>query len=133
MKTGDSRPRHLCAIVGVLVLLGFAQARAAAVYRPIEPAAGPVDTVTLTGHDLTVEQLVSVARGGAPVAVSPDAKRHQEDAHGLLLEAAAEGMAITGLNRDGDTVIFDGDPALPVVAAMLQQKALAAFQKTVGK
>ena len=85
----------------------------AAPYRVITPQAPvPADqVVTLTGHDLTVEQLVAIARYGQPVEVSPDATRHQEDAHGLLLEGAAEGVPIAGFNRGGvnnQTVLFDG-------------------------
>jgi histidine ammonia-lyase len=72
-------------------------ARAAA-YRPIVPGEGG-DAITLTGHDLTIEQLVAVARNGQPVEVSPEVHDHQADAHSLLLEGAAEGIAIPGLGR----------------------------------
>ncbi len=99
-------------------------------YRAIEPAAAATDPITLTGHDLTVEQVIAVARNGQAVEISPEAARHQEDAHGLLLEGAAEGVPIAGFNHSatGDSVLFEGDPALPDVAAGLQQRALAAFQ-----
>jgi histidine ammonia-lyase len=63
--------------------------------------------------------------------LSSEAARHQDDAHGLLLEGAAEGVAIAGFNRGGDdgaAILFDGDPAAPAVQAMLQQRALASFQ-----
>jgi histidine ammonia-lyase len=99
-------------------------------YRAITPRPSITadQTITLTGHDLTVEQVVAVARYGQPVEISPEATRHQDDAHNLLLEGALEGLAIAGFNRDGGTVVFDGDPAAPETAAMLQQRALAAFQ-----
>ncbi|HEX4507759.1 MAG TPA: aromatic amino acid lyase [Alphaproteobacteria bacterium] len=111
-----------------LILTGTA---AATPYRGIVPQAdATADPVTLTGHDLTVDQLVAVARHGQKVVVSPEAADHQDEAHGLLLEAAAEGVPIAGFNRaaDGTAVLFDGDPTAPETAAMLRQKALAAFE-----
>jgi len=104
---------------------------AAAPYRAITPQADAnADPITLTGHDLTVDQLIAVARHGQKVVVSPEAADHQEDAHALLLEGAAEGIPVAGFNRAADesTILFDGDPAAPETAAMLRQKALAAFQ-----
>jgi len=102
-------------------------------YRAIDPpAAGTADqTVTLTGHDLTIEQVIAVARYGQAVEISPEAARHQEDAHGLLLEGAAESLPIAGFNRggeSGETVLFDGDPGSPEISAQLQQQAMAAFE-----
>ena len=114
----------------LLALAAFGQT-AATPYRAIAPQPAPTtdQTVTLTGHDLTVEQVIAVARYGLPVEVSAEAARHQDDAHNLLLEGAAEGIAIAGFNRDGGgTVLFDGDPAAPENQAALQQRALAAFQ-----
>ncbi len=111
----------------LLLCACLAASPVARAYTPIQPAAA-ADPVTLTGHDLTVDQLVSVARDGAAVGVSPEAKRHEDDAHGLLLEAAFEGLAIPGFNRQGDTVLFDGDPTVPDVADALKQRALAAFE-----
>jgi len=87
------------------------------------------EPVTLTGHDLTVDQLVAIARRGQAVAVSPEAADHQDEAHGLLLEAAAEGVPVPGFNRAADNaILFDGDPTAPETAATLRQKALAAFE-----
>jgi histidine ammonia-lyase len=112
-----------------LILAGTA---AAAPYRAIAPQTDTnADPVTLTGHDLTVDQLVAVARRGQKAAVSPEAADHQDEAHSLLLEAAAEGVPVAGFNRDADAsgaVLFDGDPTVPETAAMLRRKALAAFQ-----
>ena len=43
-------------------------------YHPIDPTeAGK--TITLTGHDLTIEEVIEVARGGAMVQLSPQAKQ----------------------------------------------------------
>ena len=43
-------------------------------YHPIRPTMVD-ETITLTGHDLTIEQLVDVARNGAKVQLSPEAKQ----------------------------------------------------------
>ena len=115
----------------LLALAAFGHA-AATPYRAINPQPSAVadQAVTLTGHDLTVEQVVAVARYGQPVEVSSEAARHQDDAHSLLLEGAAEGIAIAGLNRgeSGGTILFDGDPAAPANQTAIQQRALALFQ-----
>ena len=117
-------------LAALLILFAASQSHATP-YRAIDPPAAADQTVTLTGHDLTIEQVIAVARYGQTVEISPEAARHQEDAHGLLLEGAAEGLPIAGFNRggeNGETVLFDGDPAAPDIAAQLQQQAMAAFQ-----
>ena len=117
----------------ILCVLWLVPSSAAMAYAPIQPGAA-AEPVTLTGHDLTVDQLIAVAQGGATVQISPEAKRHEDDTHGLLLEGAAEGLAVPGFNREGakgETVVFDGDPTEPEIAAKLQQRALAAFQAGV--
>jgi histidine ammonia-lyase len=101
-------------------------------YRAINPPpTAAAEPITLTGHDLTVDQLVAIARQGQKAEVSPEAADHQDDAHSLLLEAAAEGVPVAGFNRAADgsgAVLFDGDPTAPETSAMLRQKALAAFE-----
>jgi len=57
-------------------------------YHPIEPTEAG-QTITLTGRDLTVDQVIEVARGGAKVQVSAEAKQREADNYGLLLEAPA--------------------------------------------
>ncbi|HTJ63276.1 MAG TPA: aromatic amino acid lyase [Alphaproteobacteria bacterium] len=68
-------------------------------YRLIlpEPAGDPI---TLTGHDLTIEQLAAIARQGQPVEISPEVRDHQADARSLLLEGLAEGVPIQGFEAD---------------------------------
>ena len=66
-----------------------AAAASPAPYRPISPNLSD-KTVVLTGRDLTIDQVVQVARYGAKVALSPEARQRSADAHALLLEAAAE-------------------------------------------
>src|SRR5260370_29789889 len=70
-------------------------------------------TILLNGHDLTIDQIVKVARYGAKVNLSPEARQREADNYDLLLEAAAEGMSVYWFNRGtGDqreTVLFSGD------------------------
>jgi histidine ammonia-lyase len=115
-------------------------APAAAQYRtadmaPFVPAASDAagETITLTGHDLTIDQLVRIARHGAKIALSPEAKQRSADAYGLLLEAAAEGVSVYWFNRGAgdqrETVIFAGDPTAPENKARLAARQLANFSR----
>jgi len=70
-------------------------ALAAQTYKPINPTMAD-RTITLTGKDLTIDQVIAVARGGARVALSPEARQRSADRFGILLEGAAEGMPIYG-------------------------------------
>ena len=47
-------------------------------YRPIDPT-DAAKTITLTGHDLTIEQVIEVARGGAKVQLSAEARQREID------------------------------------------------------
>ncbi|MDB5397844.1 MAG: aromatic amino acid lyase [Rhodospirillales bacterium] len=95
---------HAFPILGaayVFVALGLSSlAVAAPEYHPIMPRKEN-KTVTITGHDLTIEQVVEVARYGAKVQYSPEAIQHASDGNGLRQEAGAEGMPVYGLNRGG--------------------------------
>jgi|SRR5208283_2576591 len=70
----------------------------AAAYRAITPSMAD-KTVLLSGRDLTVDQVVQVARYGAKVSLSAEARQRSADAYGLLLEAAAEGVSVYWFNR----------------------------------
>jgi histidine ammonia-lyase len=89
-------------------------------------------TVTLTGEQLTPREVVEVARYGARVALSPGAVAREADNYGLLLEAAAEGVAVYGFNRGAgdqrETVMFSGDPMTPDNRAYLIRSQLRAFR-----
>jgi histidine ammonia-lyase len=89
----------------IIALLSFAQPVAAAAQGSGAPSA-----VVLTGHDLTVDEVVRVARGLAPVRVDPAAMARVERSHRLLLLAAKNGQPIYGLNRgvgiDRDKQVF---------------------------
>ncbi len=66
---------------------------AAPPYYPIDPTMTN-RTVTLTGKNMTVEQVIEIARYGAKVELSAQAKERTADAFGLLLEGATEGVPI---------------------------------------
>jgi histidine ammonia-lyase len=100
-------------------------------YRPIVPSRAG-ETVVLTGHDLTIDQLIAIARYGATVNLSPEARQHQSDAFGLLLEASSEGIAIYGFNRGAgagrEVALFTGDPLSPENKALLSKRVAAQIQ-----
>src|ERR1700722_6929910 len=112
-------------------LIANLPALAEANYHPIRPTM--VDkTITLTGHDLTIEQLVAVARDGAKVQLSPEAKQRQADNYGLLLEAASEGIAVYWFNRGAgdqrETIMFWGDPMSPKNKECVEKLQLQEFR-----
>jgi len=86
--------------LAVLVLAGaiLAVPAGAADYAPITPDAAD-KIITLTGHDLTIEQLEQIARHGARVRYGGDALRRAAEARGLEAEAGAENIPVYGLNR----------------------------------
>lgn len=106
-------------------------ALAGSAYTPITPTMAD-RTVTLTGHDLTIEQIVQVARYGAKVAVSPEALQREADNYGLLLEAATEGVAVYWFNRGAgdqrETVMFEGDPSSPENQAKIERQQMRSFR-----
>jgi histidine ammonia-lyase len=55
--------------------------------------------VTLTGHDLTIEEVIAVARHGAQVRYSPQAIERAVAGAELRAEADAEHVSVYGLNR----------------------------------
>ena len=100
-------------------------------YAPITPTMTD-KTVTLTGHDLTIEQIVQVARYGAKVELSPAARQREADNYGLLLEAAAEGVAVYWFNRGAgdqrETVMFEGDPTSAVNKPKIEKMQMQRFR-----
>ena len=101
-------------------------------YRVILPSKAD-QTVVLTGHDLTIDQVVQVARYGAQVALSTEARQRSADAHALLLEAAAEGVSVYWFNRGSgsgrERFIFKGDPLSPENKKLLEARQLAIFRR----
>src|SRR2546422_70166 len=55
-------------------------------------------TVTLDGRSLTIDDVVSVARHGARVAIDPGAARRAETARAAVERAAGGDAAVYGLN-----------------------------------
>jgi len=108
-----------------------AGAFAAPEYHPINPMQEG-KTITLTGRDLTIEQALEVARFGAKVQLSPEAKQREANAYGLLLEAAAEGITIYRFNRGAgdqrEIVTFTGDPMSPENKDKIAKRQLATFE-----
>jgi len=100
-------------------------------FQPIDSSAAQ-KTVMLTGRDLTLEQVVEVARYGAKVELSAEAKQREADNYGLLLEAAAEGIPVYWFNRGAgdqrETVMFAGDPLSPKNKAYLEKSQLGEFR-----
>ena len=90
-------------------------------------------TVVLTGHDLTIEQIVDVARRGAQVELSADARQREADNYGLLLEATAEGIAVYWFNRgtadNRENVLFSGDATSPENRPMVARLQAEAFRR----
>lgn len=101
-------------------------------YRAIDPTM-TATTVVLTGHDLTLAQLIQIARYGARVELSADAKRREIDNYGMLLEAQAEGVPVYMLNRGGGLgradVTLQGDPLSGVNQATLERRERAEFER----
>src|SRR5450631_2369868 len=125
-----------CNSLGAAAALFLAAVNAAAAspapYRPITPSMAD-KTVMLSGRGLTIDQVVQVARYGAKVALTPEARQRSADAHALLLEAAAEGVSVYWFNRGSgsgrEKFIFTGDPLSPQNKKFLEARQLAIFQR----
>jgi histidine ammonia-lyase len=101
-------------------------------YHAITPTSSG-QVITLTGHDLTIEEVIAVARHGAKVRLAPEAKQRNADNYGLLLEAQAEGVPIYRFNRGAgsgrEIVTLQGDPLSPENHAKIAARELAQFQR----
>src|SRR5580658_9360136 len=95
---GKCAARALVVAVAGLATTALAISARAADYQPITPSMAD-QTITLNGHDLTIDQIVNVARYGAKVAIAPEARQREADDYGLLLEASAEGIPVYWFNR----------------------------------
>ena len=98
------RSLRLCANAGLGALMALGAScfagQALAEYHPINATMAGT-TITLTGHDLTVDDVVAVARHGAKVRLSPEAKQRNADTWGLMMQGSTEGMSIYLFNRGG--------------------------------
>ena len=117
------------ALLGAIAPAAGASAQGA--YTPIVPTRAN-ETIALTGRDLSIDQVVAIARYGAKVTLSPEARQRQSDAYGLLLEASAEGVPIYGFNRGAgagrEISLFSGDPLSPENQAILAKRVAASIQ-----
>jgi histidine ammonia-lyase len=120
----------LSAFAGAVLWCAAIAARAAPYYMPITPSMGD-RTVMLDGHGLTIDQVVMVARHGAKVELSKEARQREADNYGLLLEASAEGIPVYWFNRGAgdqrETVMFEGDPLSPKNRALIEKNQAARF------
>ncbi len=124
-------PSIILSAASLLLTAPGASVAAPASYQPITPRLTD-HTITLTGHDLTIEQIVQVARYGAKVQLSPDARQREANNYGLLLEAATEGVAVYWFNRGAgdqrETVLFEGDALSPINKPKIEQAQLQNFR-----
>ena len=135
------KSRTLLYSMALLAALSVAPLEASAfqatqVYQPISEIQQD-KTITLTGRDLTIEQVVDIARHGAKVELSAEALQRSADAYGLLLQGAAEGITIYWFNRGAgdqrETVIFSGDPTSPENKKLLSEQQLSRFKGGVAR
>ncbi len=72
--------------------------------------------VTINGKNLTVEEVIKVAKQNSPIQIDEDALAHAKNSHDLLLLAAEKDLPVYGLNRgvglNKDKIIFSGDVLL---------------------
>lgn len=82
-------------------------------------------SILLTGHDLTIENVVAVARQHVAVVVDSKALTQVEKSHQLLLLAAAQDIPVYGLNRgvglNKDKTIFKGSVLTPTARKLSEQ------------
>jgi histidine ammonia-lyase len=121
----------LRALLGAAVCCAAIPAWSASDYTPITPTMSD-RTVTLDGRGLSIEQIVMVARYGAKVELSAEARQRQADNYGLLLEASAEGIPVYWFNRGAgdqrETVMFEGDPLSPKNHALIEKSQAERFR-----
>jgi histidine ammonia-lyase len=134
MKPTSPFCRVAFAALAAVAVLGFGSAARAqqTIYRAITSTMEN-QIITLDGHTMTTDQLVAIARGGAKVAITDEARQREADQYGLVLEASAEGIPVYWFNRGAgqnrEVVIFEGDPLSPDNKAMLEKRQLANFQR----
>jgi histidine ammonia-lyase len=100
--------------------------------NPINPS-DTGTTIVLTGKDLTIDEVVAVARRGAKVEYGPAARQRSLDAYNLLLEGTRQNIPIYFFNRGAGsgrgTVIFEGDALRPDNEQLLKDRQLASFRR----
>jgi histidine ammonia-lyase len=137
----DQRTRRGLAAISMLMIAAACMVAFPAMadgelgYHAIHPTeAGK--TITLTGYDLTIDEVIEVARGGAKVQLSAAAKQREADNYGLLLEAPVEGVSVYWFTRGAgagrEVKQFEGDPLSPENKDLLEKKMMASFQRNAA-
>ncbi len=119
---------------GIALLIGLLVSPASLAHPPyqaIEYTASD-QTITLTGRDMTIDEVILIARHGARVELSAAARQRAADAYGLLLQGAAEGVPIYWFNRGAgswrEVWMFQGSPMEPDNKRYLEEQQLARFR-----
>ena len=123
---------HLCLLVVGLTAVGIpatASAQAQEGFIPINPTKAN-KTITLTGEDMTIQDLVDIARHGAKVKIAKKHTKYMNRAYNLIIEAARQDVAVYRFNRGAgpsrEIVVFEGDPYEPENLELLQDRRLSA-------
>jgi len=93
-------------------------------------AAGPDDTVVLTGADLTVEDVEAVARRGARVALDVHARERMQEARAVIEDLVAAGEVVYGVTTGFGDLASTFVPAQD--AERLQENLLMSHAAGVG-
>ena len=124
--------RFGCALLVVGFVLGApaaAEAQQQDGFSPINPTKAN-KTITLTGEDMTIQDLVDIARHGAKVRIARQHTNYMNRAYNLIIEAARQGIAVYRFNRGAgpsrEIVIFEGDPYEPENLELMQNRRLSA-------
>jgi histidine ammonia-lyase len=121
-----------CALLVVGLVLGLPAAASAQQqegFTPINPTKAH-KTITLTGEDMTIQDVVDIARHGAKVRIARKHANYMNRAYNLIIEASRQGIPVYRFNRGAgaarETVIFEGDPYEPANLENLQNRRLNA-------
>ena len=125
------RRRVLRALLLTGVALLLIPVGSPAAYNPIVPTKSD-QTVILNGRNLSIEEVVDVARHGAKVQLTARARQRSRDAYELLLEGARQDIPIYFFNRGTgagrETPIFSGDPLRPDNRQLLLDRQMRIFR-----
>jgi histidine ammonia-lyase len=116
--------RTVAGVIVAFAVAAFAMP-AAAQFKPINPTMAG-QTVTLNGQNLTIEALVQIARGGAKLAIAPEAMARAKASYGLMLQAQEEGVAVYRFNRGAgsgrEIETLKGSPDTPENLAIIARR-----------
>ena len=90
-----------CASLVVGLVLGLpaaANAQQQEGFTPINPTKTH-KTITLTGEDMTIQDVVDIARHGAKVRIARKHANYMNRAYNLIIEASRQGIPVYRFNR----------------------------------